>query len=83
MTDVNVTIRMFGAFRKYGAEISFPVPAGSGVADIKAVLSGLIHPEDRLLVNDSVIANDDAVLAAEARIEEDTRLAILPPVCGG
>lgn len=87
---LEVRVRLFGAFRKYGdgAEIRVRVPELSGPAELKDALGVRLrelHPgfsEDRLLA-DSVIADDARVLDAGSRLTEGTAVAVLPPVCGG
>ena len=83
MTDILIKIRLFGAFRKYGEELSFAVPAGSGLPVIRQKLESLVDATDKILIKSSALANDDRVLEATDCIMQDARLAILPPVCGG
>ena len=83
MSDLTITIRLFGAFRKYGEEMELSVPAGSSVKDVKIKLAEKIDEADRPLIDESAIANDDEIMVAETVFTRDSQLAILPPVCGG
>ena len=82
MADIAVTIRLYGAFRTYGESITFPLPSGASVQDVKAGLERALKA-DTALVGDSVLANDDTILGEDAVFTKDVHLAILPPVCGG
>lgn len=83
MKTVTITMRLYGAFRKYQDSIALTVPAGSPVAAIKDALGQALGPQARDLVMDSVIANDKTILAPGFRIDTDSSLSVLPPVCGG
>lgn len=84
MTDtINITIRLFGAFRKYGDTLELALPPGCDVAAIKAQLANKLDAGDAALVADSAIANDNAIINAGQVFTENAVLAILPPVCGG
>jgi molybdopterin converting factor small subunit len=83
MTDINIKIRLFGAFRKYGEELSFTVPAEGGLPAVRQKLESLVNANDKALIKSSVFANDECILDENAHISQDVRLAILPPVCGG
>lgn len=83
MTEITVSMRLFGAFRKFGEHISFTAPSGSGVEDVKRLLAEVLTEADAQLIQDSALANDDEVLDAREVFTQDCRLAILPPVCGG
>ena len=82
MAEITVTVKFFGAFRTYGENISFPLPSGSSVREVKAGLQGALKA-DAALICDSVIADDDSILGDDAVFTDDVHLAILPPVCGG
>lgn len=81
--NIKVTIRLFGAFRKYGDVMELTLPTGCAVADIKAGLAEKLAGNDAALVTDSAIANDNEIIAADTVFTADATLAILPPVCGG
>ena len=83
MKTITVSIRLFGAFRKYGEVAVLEAPAGIGLDELKELLSKWIGGMEASLVADSVFANEKEVLAAGAVIEKDAHLAVLPPVCGG
>lgn len=87
--QLNLSIKMFGAFRKYHpGTLDVRVPEGSTVAEVKsAMVEALrqVHPgfSDDDLVSKSVLADDQRVLDANERMTAPSTLAILPPVCGG
>lgn len=83
MTDINIKIRLFGAFRKYGEELSFTVPAEGGLSAVRQKLESLVSANDKALIKISAFANDERILDEKDSITQDARLAILPPVCGG
>lgn len=83
MKTITVTMRLYGAFRKYQDSVTFSVPAGSPVSDIKDSLGRTLGPQAFDLVMDSVIANDKTILPPDFIVDEDISLSILPPVCGG
>lgn len=86
---IEITIRLFGAFRKFhGAPLTLSLPTGCSVTDVKAALGNTLtslNPAftDRELLDKSALADDRAVLAPDATLQQDSQLAILPPVCGG
>ena len=83
MKTITVSIRLFGAFRKYGEVAVLEAPAGVGIDELKELLSRWIGGMEAPLVADSVFANEKEVLATGAVIEKDADLAVLPPICGG
>lgn len=83
MNDINIKIRLFGAFRKYGEELSFTVPAEGGLSAVRQKLESLVSTNDKALIKSSAFANDERILDEKDSITQDERLAILPPVCGG
>jgi len=86
---IEITIRLFGAFRKFhNAPLTLFLPAGCSVTDIKTALGHALtslNPAfaDQELLDKSVLADDRAVLAPGATLQQNCQLAILPPVCGG
>ena len=88
-STIQITVRLFGAFRKYyGSPIVLSVPANCSVPDIKSAIGKklvLLNTAfaDQELLDKSALADDRAVLAADATLQQDCQLAILPPVCGG
>ncbi len=83
MKTVTITMRLYGAFRKYQDSITLSVPAGSEVTAVKEAVGRALGLQARDLVMDSVIANDTAILPPGFTIDTDASLSILPPVCGG
>ncbi len=83
MTDITITMRLYGAFRSYQDCVSLSVPAGSPVAAIREALCRALGPQARDLVMDSVFANDTTILPSGFVIDADSTLSVLPPVCGG
>jgi molybdopterin converting factor small subunit len=83
MTDIVITVRLFGAFRPYGERVNFKMPSGSTAQDVKERLAAELKLENAALVNDSALANDNEIIGADAVFTQDSHLAILPPVCGG
>ena len=78
---IQIHIKLFGAFRKFGESIDFCLPAGSTIASVKTALQQKLNGEG--LVSDSVLANDNAILRDSDVLNSDADLSILPPVCGG
>lgn len=83
MSEIAIHIKLFGSFRKFGDTLDFFVPVGSTAGAIKKTLSGLLNGSESMLVFDSVLANDKAILRDNHVFESDAQLSILPPVCGG
>ena len=81
MAEITLKIKPFGAFRTFGDSIELSVPSGSSIATIKTLLQTKLN--DNILVSDSVLADNDAILRDEDILDSDTALSILPPVCGG
>ena len=86
---MNLSIKMFGAFRKYHTGIlQVSVPVGSTVAEVKSAMVDALrqtNPEfaDDELISKSALANHQRVFSNSETIVTTTDLAILPPVCGG
>lgn len=83
MNEITISMRLFGAFRQYGETVDFPIRAGSPVAAVKEALGNVLGEEARGLIRDSVLADDDTILPRDFVFDQDTKLSILPPVCGG
>ena len=86
---MNVTLRLFGAFRQYDAsgQVQLELPTAARVADLRSALDayGRAHwsgfkPE---LLRVSAFASADEVLRDAEPLPADGELAILPPVSGG
>lgn len=83
MKMIIITMRLYGAFRKYKKDVVFSVPRGSPVSLIKEALGKELGAQARELIMDSVIASDSAILPSDFIVENDSNFSILPPVCGG
>ena len=81
MSEINISVKYYGAFRKFGDGMEFSVPKGSSVFDIKLVIQGKLNGEG--LVQDSVLSNEDSILQDDYILNNNATLSILPPVCGG
>lgn len=84
MSDsVNLTINLFGAFRRYdnGKPLTLILSRGVTIAEVRRALKDALH--NHPLIDDSVLADETQILSEDATFECDTHLAILPPVCGG
>lgn len=77
------SIKCFGVFRQFGDKLSISVEACSSVQQIKAALVQKLGEQHKTLVEESVIADDNAILPNIYILQEATPLSILPPVCGG
>jgi len=80
---IKIDVRLFGAFRKYGENISLSVPSGSSMQEIKNKLAEELSLTEMDLINDSAMANDNEIIGSDFIFTQDSELAILPPVCGG
>jgi molybdopterin converting factor small subunit len=83
VSNIQINIKFFGGFRKFGESIDLSVPSSSSVPVVKEVLIQALEGKDKLLIDASVLANDNTILRDDAVFYEDTQLSILPPVCGG
>jgi molybdopterin converting factor small subunit len=89
MPDLLVKIKMFGAFRIYaqGPFLELTIPCGTTIYGLKKLLAKTMaqnHQDfDDQLIQDSVIASQDAILPGNTVLGNNAELAILPPVCGG
>lgn len=83
MAEINITMRLFGAFRKYGESLTFAVPKGATPETVKERLTEKLGNGAAQLVRDSAIANEDEIMSDDAVLNGSCSLAILPPVCGG
>lgn len=86
-----VELRLFGAFRKYegtGPVLKLEVPVGASVATLKQILGQTLRQkfedfDEDVLISESAIADEQRVLLNDEVLAPSSRLAILPPVCGG
>ena len=83
MTDIAITVKLFGAFRKYGETLTVKMPAGCTVQEIKSNISKKMDENDALLVGDSAFAFEDEFVGLDLKFDKNITLAIMPPVCGG
>ena len=83
MSDIDIKVKLFGAFRKNGHELKLRLPAGSTIGNVKQQISLRLADTDAPLVFESVLANDEAILPDGYILEDNINLSILPPVCGG
>ena len=81
MANLNINIKFFGSFRKFGESIDLSIPSGSSVEIVKQLLQKELN--DNILVTDSVLANDNEILKDSDILNDNAQLSILPPVCGG
>lgn len=87
---MEVKVRLFGAFRKYGngSELQLELSENSTVRDLRAALARKLTAldpgfRDQGLVEDSAFASEAEVLAETAALARGAVVAVLPPVCGG
>ncbi len=87
---LEVKVRLFGAFREYSENnvLHFEFEPGASLATIKQSLEhrfSVLRPDKpaAALLAQSVLADDQAVLAEGFVLEKSQELAIIPPVCGG
>ena len=83
MNTIQVHMKFFGAFRQYGDDCSFTVPAGSNAETIKSVLAKENENIDPKLIKAAALANQNTILTTADELDADCELSILPPVCGG
>ena len=87
---MKLPIRLFGAFRKYadGSELELELPEECNLASLKKALAAHLAEldpnfSDHALILDSAFADEKNILTEQDMIVRGTKLAILPPVCGG
>lgn len=81
-----VDVRLFGAFRQFGAEptLRVDVAEDATVADVRAAIGARLEGDNvHSLLRASAFATDDRVLNDADAVPSGPELAILPPVCGG
>jgi len=85
--DQQVSIRLFGAFRQFGADnaVTLTLPDHARVADLRQALQAHYAGNDNALslLAASALATDHKVLDEEDALPPGEPLSILPPVCGG
>lgn len=82
---MQVTIRMFGAFRALGECRVLDMPPGSTLRDARAVFADTLPVDSDLagLLEQSRFADEKSVLSEAAHLSDGQELAIIPPVSGG
>ena len=86
---ITLSIKMFGAFRKYHVgTLDVAVAAGSSAQTVKSAIATALRQAnpafaDDELISKSALANQQRVFGNDDLIEAAADLAILPPVCGG
>lgn len=86
---ITLSIKLFGAFRKYHAgTLDVAVAAGSSAQTVKSAIAAALRQAnpafaDDELISKSALANQQRVFGNDDLIEAAADLAILPPVCGG
>ncbi|MFA5593369.1 MAG: MoaD/ThiS family protein [Micavibrio sp.] len=80
---MKITIHHYGAFRKIGSKTDLEVPAPATIGAVRAALAAQMGEQHKLLIEDSVLANDTDILPDEFIISDSCALSVLPPVCGG
>ncbi len=82
-TLLNIDIAFYGAFRRMGNGITLSVPPGSTITQIKQAMVATLGEAQRVLIEESVLAGDADILPDGYVVQDDVRLSVLPPVCGG
>ena len=80
---IKVHINYFGIFKKFGDTATIESAKGSSIEEIKNALILCLGPQNKILVEESVIADETDILPSDFTVNSDTVLSILPPVCGG
>lgn len=83
MKQINIHVKFYGMFRRFGDAVTVKVDPGTDMIGIKNALMAALGEEYYLLVGDSVLADDDQILPENYVLTKDGVLSILPPVCGG
>ena len=82
---IEVTVQLFGAFRKYeqrGVPLILRMEEPTRVADVKTALFQKWGESESLLW-DSALADGTHILASDQILSRSCVVSILPPVCGG
>lgn len=87
---MDIQVRLFGAFRDYAQVpvLPFQCEPGIRVKELRQkmrqhLLDSLPNSNAEALLEQSVFANERAVLNEDHVLESSQELAIIPPVCGG
>lgn len=88
-SQIYLSIKMFGAFRKYHPDIlTIEVGQGTTAHSIKSAIATALRAanpafRDNELIDKSALADNVRVFKEDDLITASCSLAILPPVCGG
>jgi molybdopterin converting factor small subunit len=85
---MNVTVRLFGHFRKFGEHVSLELPAGSRVMELEQAFMNAIEKRDPLFYENGALrssrfCDETAILPQDHALIDGGCFAILPPVSGG
>ena len=83
---MRLDVSLFGPLRPSapGSVVRLDLPEGASARDARAALAAALGAAAAPLLERSVLATEEEVLAEDAPLPAGTRsLAILPPVCGG
>ena len=82
---MNIELRMFGAFRALGEQISLSLPEKATVADMSAQLETRIaeYPTLLGLLPVTKFSTETEILTATSPLQIGETYAVLPPVSGG
>ena len=88
MTTIHINLRLFGAFRTLGNDLSLALDEGATTANLGSALESIIletgGPERLIkLLPASRFSTDTDILGRDAPLKDGMQLAILPPVSGG
>lgn len=85
---MKVKINLYGAFRRLGvSEVNLDIPEGATVFVLRESFDAYLKKSkvgiSSHLLKNSVFATDATVLQDSDKLESQSPLSILPPVCGG
>jgi len=80
---LEIDVRFFGAFRKYGQNILLNIPYGCSALSMKESLLAALGGKDAELIGDAALADNEGVLSHDHIFVKGGHVSILPPVCGG
>ena len=80
---IKIEIQGYGMLRELGEGLIVELQEGCSISQIKDILISRIGKEKEALIHDSVFANDIEILPHDFIVTQDSRMYILPPVCGG
>lgn len=87
MSEVQVTVKLFGAFRKYGTELKLSLPKNCLVSKARQLIAEELKKRNGAsaeagLVYESALASETEILRNDCELDGSS-IALLPPVCGG